>query len=64
MGEFGRKRLYEQFTWTHSEKQLLKAYETVKMGRQAVSNRLMIISNMNLFWVNLRGEKRDDAKLK
>lgn len=37
MGELGRKRLYEQFTWAHSEKQLLKAYEAVKMSRQAVS---------------------------
>jgi len=33
MGELGRKRLYEQFTWSHSEEQLLKAYETVKMSR-------------------------------
>lgn len=37
MGGLGRKRLYEQFTWSHSEKKLLKAYETVKMSRQAVS---------------------------
>lgn len=38
MGELGRKRLYEQFTWSHSEKQLLKAYEIVKLNRQGVSS--------------------------
>ncbi len=29
MGQLGQKRLYELFTWTQSEKPLLKAYETV-----------------------------------
>ncbi len=29
MGQLGRKRLYEQFTWAQSEKSLLKAYELV-----------------------------------
>jgi glycosyltransferase involved in cell wall biosynthesis len=29
MGRLGRKRLYERYTWTQSEKPLLKAYESV-----------------------------------
>ena len=37
MGLLGQKRLYEQFTWVHSEKPLLKVYEIVARPHNLLS---------------------------